>query len=208
MTKLNQQALFISFEGGEASGKTTLSKMLAKYMLDNKYEYVLTREPGGTYIGNNLRTLLLKYNNLTPETQLLLNMAARAEHLEQIIKPNLAEEKFVITDRYLDSSVAYQGELQGLGADLVMQAHQLFFKGLQPNITFFIDIHPELALKRLQNRKVTTHYDDMQMEKHIKIYESYVKLAEQDSERIIRIDGKQELEVSLRQIIQYLTEYK
>ena len=192
------KGLFITFEGGECSGKTTLIKALKEYYEAKNYNTIVTREPGGTPIAEQIRNVILDNNNvaMTSKCEALLYAASRMQHVEEKILPALKEGKLVFCDRFLDSSLAYQGYARGLGFDLVLKANQFVLDYL-PDVTIFIDIKPEVALKRLSTRTDKVNRLDAESLKfHQLVYEGYEKILTIYPNRIKKIDGtKPEKEV-------------
>ncbi len=185
------KGLFITFEGGECSGKTTLIKSLVTYYTNLGYKVLTTREPGGTPIAEQIRNVILDNNNvkMTGKCEALLYAASRIQHVEEKIIPALEEGYIVLCDRFLDSSLAYQGYARGLGFDLVLNANQFVLDYL-PTLTVLIDITPEVALKRLGNRPdKVNRLDAESINFHHLVYEGYHKLLDLYPERIKRVDG-------------------
>ena len=144
-------SLFITFEGGEGSGKSTVLKEVAKRLESEGYQTVLTREPGGTPIAEQIRGVILDKGNtaMDPRTEALLYAASRRQHLVEKVWPALKEGKLVLCDRYLDSSLAYQGGARNLGIDAVLGINLFATEGTYPDLTLLFDIEPELGMKRI-----------------------------------------------------------
>ena len=142
--------MFITLEGIEGSGKTTQIDRLVELFEDRGIECVTTRQPGGTLIGENIRSILLDPTNsaLEPVAELLLYMADRAQHINELIRPCLQAGKTVICDRYFDATVVYQGFARGLNIELIQQLHQILFDDLKPDITLLLDLAPQTGLQR------------------------------------------------------------
>lgn len=189
-----QKGTFITVEGSDGSGKSTQALLLTEYLEDNGYETVLYREPGGTFVGEKIRSILLDTENkeMSALTEMFLYSASRAQLVEQLIKPMLQKGKVVICDRFLDSSLAYQGEGRGLTIETVLAVNRIAVGGLFPNLTLFYDLPPHISMKR---RIETTGMDMVdRIEKelpefHRKVYEGYKKIAAIFSGRIITIDA-------------------
>lgn len=188
--------MFISFEGGEGSGKTTQAKLLVEKLNNAGTKAVFTREPGGTDLAEKIRGLLLSDSGISdPMTEFLLICAARFDHVQNFIKPKLADGYVVICDRFFDSTLTYQGYMKGLDINLMKQIHSQVFQGFQPNITFLVDIDPALGLSRIQAAgRDKNHYDDMALELHNKIRNGLLELAKADPKRCVIIDGSKALE--------------
>ena len=146
---------FISFEGNDGSGKSTQARLLAKRLEQSGYEVVLTREPGGTKVGEKIRDILLDRDNNDMDnlTEAMLYAAARAQHVRQVIKPALRQGKLVISDRFVDSSIAYQGAGRGLGLDLVQAINSPAVAGCMPNLTVFLKLTPQMGLERFAHSR-------------------------------------------------------
>lgn len=187
--------IFISFEGGECSGKTTLIKLLEKYYVELGYQVLVTREPGGTPISEQIRNVILDNNNIamTGKCEALLYAASRIQHIEEKILPALEKGYIVLCDRFLDSSLAYQGYARNIGFTDILNANSFALKYL-PNLTLLIDIKPEIALKRLNERPDKINRLDAESIKfHHKVYEGYHELLKLYPDRIKRIDGNQSI---------------
>lgn len=185
------KGLFITFEGSDGAGKTVQSQMLLEYFKSISVDAVLTREPGGTKISEIIRNIILDNNNLemTDMTETLLYAAARAQHVGELIKPNLDAGKVVICDRFVDSSVAYQGFARGIGVDTVEDINNYATLGLKPDLTFFLDLEPKLGIKRKSMEKALDRMESEKLEFYEKVYNGYVNLSKMHSDRIIRIDA-------------------
>ena len=188
--------LFITFEGVEGSGKTTLSRWLADGLRAQGVSVLLTCEPGGSELGITLRQVLLQHIP-DPLTELFLFLADRAHHVRTVIRPTLQQGVWVISDRYTDSTLAYQGYGRGLDIHLLHQLNQLATDGLTPDITFLIDLPVEVALAR------TTQPNRFEREEllfHQRVREGYQQIAQHEPERFILLDGTQPIE-TLQQAI-------
>lgn len=154
MSKHLTSGFFITFEGGEGSGKTTQINKLAKALSDEKWSVVTTREPGGTVEAEKIRDLLVQSNELdwSPLSEVLLILAARLQHVEQVIKPALAEGSIVICDRFSDSTLAYQGYGRGVDLKTIRQLSDLCLQGFTPHLTLLLDISPQDGLERASRR--------------------------------------------------------
>ncbi len=186
-------SLFVTFEGGEGSGKSTAIKSLVDKLQKEGYEIVLTREPGGTPISEQIRDVILNKENtaMDPVTEALLYAASRRQHVEEKVRPALREGKIVLCDRFLDSSLAYQGGARGLGMDLILKINEPAINGLWPDVTIFFDLKPEVGLARINansNREVN-RLDVEKMEFHQKVRASFLELAERYPDRYVIIDA-------------------
>jgi dTMP kinase len=189
-------ALFITFEGPDGSGKSTQARLLAERLRREGHPVLETVEPGGTPIGQQIRRILLDPANqeLRAVPELLLMFAARAQNVEQSILPALAEGKIVVSDRFTDSSIAYQGAARGLGWDTVLQVDRIACQGLVPDLTLCIDIDTETGLSRAhsRNRDSGSHearIDQQAVEFHHKVRDAYHELARSEPGRVRLIDG-------------------
>lgn len=146
--------MFITLEGGEGAGKTTQVVHLAGFLARQGVKSILTREPGGTVLGKQIRSLLLNpdHTGMAAETELLLYMADRAEHVHTIIRPALAAGTTVLCDRFFDATLVYQGVARGLAAEWIGQLHDLVFDGLRPDLTLLLDLPPEVGLARARRQ--------------------------------------------------------
>ncbi|MBQ9448845.1 MAG: dTMP kinase [Acholeplasmatales bacterium] len=202
---------FITFEGGECSGKTTIIKDIVKKFEELNISYITTREPGGLPICEQIRNVILDVNNtdMSSECEALLYAASRIQHVKQKILPALEEGKVVLCDRFLDSSLAYQGYARGIGFERILKANEFSLDYL-PDLTIFIDVKPEVALKRLQNQDRSSKSDRLDKESidfHKKVYEGYKKLEEMYPDRIITIDGNQDLATVSRNCVEAVLKY-
>ena len=193
---------FITFEGGEGTGKTTIIEYLNKYLSEKGYDIVKTREPGGIEIAEQIRRIILDVNNTKMDyrTEALLYAASRTQHLAERVIPALKEDKIVLCDRYLDSSLVYQGIARNLGIDNVLKIN-MFALQYMPDITFFIDVKPEICFKRLKdNNRAMDRLDLENMDFHNMVYEGYKKVAKMYPDRIISINGDRTLEEIIEDI--------
>ena len=181
--------MFITLEGSEGAGKSTLIEHLKKYFLDKNIEFIITKEPGATEEGAELRKLLLDKNiELDPISETLLILADRIEHVRKIINPALEENKNVLSDRYLDSTYAYQGA----GRKINKEELDRFIKPLnfpEPDLTIYLDLPVEEGLKRAKGRDRLDRFEEEEIDFFERIRNSYLKLALEDSNRIVTIDS-------------------
>jgi len=201
------KGIFITFEGGEGCGKSSHIAALAAYFESLGRTCVLTREPGGTKLGEKIRELLLHAKEgeaMSPKTEILLFSAARAQHVEEFIKPALAEGKVVICDRFYDSSTAYQGAARSLGADIVKNLNAFAAEGARPDLTVLLDLPAEVGLARARARD-TNGADRMGSEK-ISFYEavrsSFLKIAESEPERFAVVNSSGSKEETFAKILE------
>jgi dTMP kinase len=179
---------FISFEGTEGCGKTTQSKLLSESLISEGCEVLYTREPGGTVLGEDIRRLLLSHE-MSPMSELMLVVAARIEHLKREILPSLASGKWVICDRFVDSTACYQGYRPEIGIDAVFELHNKTCDGILPDITIFIDIPPDKSLLRICDRSDNNKFDKRPRDFHQSIYCAFKDLALRFPDRIYSIEA-------------------
>lgn len=210
MTKL-RRGLFITFEGNEGCGKSTQARMLAERLRNAGYAVLESQEPGGTPIGMKIRRILLDAANqeLRPTTELLLMFACRAQNVDEWIVPALAEGKVVVSDRFTDSTLAFQGGARGLGSDVVREVDRIACRGLVPDLTFYLDIDLDtgLARARARNREtqgVETRMDEQALEFHRKAREAYLRLAAEEPNRISAIDARNAPEAIAAEIWEHM----
>ncbi len=188
---------FITFEGGEGSGKSTVMKDVATRLEKEGYKLVLTREPGGTPIAEEIRNVILDKANtkMDPRTEALLYAASRRQHLVEKIWPALERGEIVLCDRYLDSSLAYQGGARGLGVDEVLSINMFATEGEYPDLTLLFDLEPEEGLKRIEKNKgrEVNRLDLEKLEFHKKVRDNFHALAKKYSTRYIIIDASKPL---------------
>ncbi len=183
---------FITFEGGEGAGKTTQAKMLCEALEGAGIETLLTREPGGTFGAEAIRDLVLEgtSDRWSGMTELLLMYAARLDHVEKLIKPALERGVWVISDRFSDSSIAYQGYARGFGAEKVKAVHDAVMDGFEPDLTILFDIDPILAQKRVETRgEGLSRFDAESIDFHNTLRQAFLDIADAQSERIFTIDA-------------------
>ena len=191
-------SLFVTFEGGEGSGKSTVLKQVNEILLSEGHSTLLTREPGGTPISEQIRNVILDKANtaMDPRTEALLYAASRRQHLVEKIWPALKEGKIVLCDRFLDSSLAYQGGARGLGMDEILEVNRYATEGQFPDITLFFDLDPSIGLQRIAANagREVNRLDLERMTFHEKVRASFQKLASLYPERYVTIDASQPLE--------------
>ena len=201
------KGLFVSFEGIEGTGKTIQSKLLYEHFKKTGYTVILTEEPGGTRIGLKIRDVLLSVENkeITPVTELLLYNASRAQHLKELILPALNEGGIVITDRFSDSTVAYQGYGRGIDSKLIDSLERMVTEGLKPDITLLLDLDAETGLLRNKGINKTDRLELEDLKFHKKVRDGYLQIAAREPERIKLIDGSGSIEEIQRKIIDIVT---
>lgn len=191
-------SLFITLEGPEGSGKTSAIKLVREALEQMGHEIIMTREPGGTPISEQIRNVILDKDNtaMDSRTEALLYAASRRQHLVEKIWPALKEGKIVFCDRYLDSSLSYQGYARGLGIDDILKVNEYATEGTFPHITFLFDIDPELGLERISKNKdrEVNRLDVEKLSFHQKVREGYLILSKRFPDRYIVIDASKPLE--------------
>lgn len=185
--------MFITLEGIEGAGKTTAAQFIISFLESQNIKCVLTREPGGTQLGETLREQLLNYP-MHSDTELLLMFAARAEHWHHKIKKNIEQNQWVICDRYIDSSYAYQGAGRGISLEKISALETTFFKEAQPDLTFLFDLSPEIGLQRAEKRGKLNRFEQETLAFHQRIRESFLNRARNDKKRFQIIDASLSIE--------------
>ena len=188
------KGLFITFEGVDGCGKSTQMRLLCEYLESKGFDIRQTREPGGCEIAEQIRDMLINIENsqITDMTEALLYAAARAQHVEEVIRPAVEAGKIVLCDRFVDSSLAYQGEGRSLGIETIYEINKYAIKDLLPDKTFFLDYPPQLAFERMSKKKVHDRLEVQSYDFYEKLYNGFKKLSDMYPERIIRIDAKGE----------------
>lgn len=193
-----KQGMFITLEGIEGSGKTTQAQTVAAWLAERRIDFVLTREPGGTSIGQAIRGLLLDpaSSDLDPVAELLLYNGDRVQHINTFIKPNLDAGRTVVCDRFFDSTMAYQAVARRLGVELVSRLHDLVCDGLLPDLTLLLDLDPDQGLKRTWRQvdaggrsRDETRFENEKLEFHKRVRKGYLDLAARDPGRIKVVDA-------------------
>lgn len=183
-------SLFITFEGGDGSGKSTQIALVAKRLADDGHEVVLGREPGGTPAGREIRRVLLHGDDMSGRTEALLFAADRSHHVDTHILPALARGALVLSDRYYDSSIAYQGAARSLGTDEVAKLNAWATGGLVPDRTFYLDVSAEEGLSRMRGEHDRLESEGLDFQRRVR--EQYRALIEAEPERFVVIDAERE----------------
>lgn len=185
------EGIFITMEGPDGSGKTTQIDLLKKYLENKGYDIVIAREPGGTTIGEAIREIILNpdYKEMGHMTELLLYASARAQLVNQVIKPALAEGKAVICDRFVESSAVYQGIGRGLGVDTVYEVNNFALGDVKPKLTIFMDLDAEDGIKRKKKQAELDRMEQEDLSFHKRVVEGYRQLAKLYPERIVPINA-------------------
>lgn len=203
MSRKLKSGLFITFEGGEGAGKTTLIQKVVHYFASSDYPLLKTREPGGTKLGEEIRSILLKNSSepIAPFAELCLFLSSRAQHVFELIQPALDAHKIVLCDRFNDSSVAYQGAARGLGMKRVSELCNLAI-GLEPQLTIYLDIDPEAGLARVKKSREQDRIEAEALDFHRKIREAYLKICLEHKSRFHLIDASQSPDAVFEEAIQ------
>jgi len=198
---------FISFEGIEGSGKSTQAKMLAEHLRDKGHDVIETAEPGGTRIGNEIRKLLLEpQNHMDPLAELLLYYASRAQHVKEVISPAILGNRIVITDRFTDSTVAYQGYARGIDLSIINALNEIVVPDMKPFLTFMLDLDVEEGLRRNRQARKTDRFELETIEFHNRVRKGFHQIAAQEPERIKVIDASKSTGEVSREIISIIEE--
>lgn len=198
---------FISFEGGEGSGKTTIIKQLKIDLEKQGFKVLQTREPGGSEIAEEIRQIILNIANvkMDPRTEALLYAASRRQHLVEVILPALQNGNIVLCDRFVDSSLAYQGYARGLGINQIYELNRFAIEDLLPGLTIYLDLDPEIGLRRIKdNNRACNRLDLESLEFHKKVREGYLLIAKQYPTRIKVVNGslsKEKLYEEVKKIV-------
>ena len=191
-----KRGMFITVEGTDGSGKTTQINLMKSYLEGKGYDVIITREPGGTSIGEKIRSIILDPENkeMNEVTEVLLCASARAQIITELIKPAIDDRKIIICDRFIDSSYAYQGYGRGIELDLITKINNVAICGMMPDITFLFDISPDTALKRRLFSSLPDRIEREKLEFHKKVYSGYKALASLYPERIKTINAEKSIE--------------
>lgn len=187
-----RRGLFLSLEGIDGSGKSTQLRHLVARLEAEAIPHLINREPGGSAVGGEIRKLLLDpHQHISPTAELLLYFANRAQNVDEQIRPALEQGKLVLSDRYTDSTLAYQGAARGLGVQLVQQLHTIACRGTEPELTLYLRVRPATSEERMQQQSK----DRLEAEGarfHARVYEAYEQLAAQYPGRIVTVDGERD----------------
>ena len=200
-------AAFITFEGPEGSGKTTVLNQINKLLSEN-YNVISTREPGGVSTGEEIRNILLDGENIDIRTEALLFAASRREHMVEKVIPALKNNKVVLCDRYIDSSLAYQGHARGIGIEEVKKINEFAINGLYPDLTIYLDIDAEVGRERiLKNQRSQNRLDKETLTFHQKVIEGYKTLIKTNPERFKVVDATQSIESVISDTYEIILSY-
>lgn len=205
------QGYFITFEGGEGAGKTTVIQLVKEKLIQAGYDVLVTREPGGIQIAEKIREVILDTDHIEMEerTEALLYAAARRQHLVQKVVPALKENKIVLCDRFIDSSLAYQGYARNIGMEEVLSINEFAIENCMPGLTLFFDITPEEGLQRVHANlaREKNRLDLEAMSFHHKVYEGYQQLLEKFPNRIKTVQANQAVDEVLSDAFEYIMSY-
>ena len=198
---------FITFEGPEGSGKTSVITAVQSFLENEGYDIMVTREPGGIKIAEEIRNIILNKDNIEMDAhaEALLFAASRSQHFSEKILPALAAEKIILCDRFIDSSLAYQGHARGLGIDKVYEINKFAIGNNLPELTIFIDVPPEVGLKRVfSNTRKVDRLDLETLAFHELVYEGYMKIAKKYENRFKIVDGTNPVEQVIEDTIKII----
>ncbi|CAI2678528.1 Thymidylate kinase [Apilactobacillus kunkeei] len=204
---------FITFEGTDGAGKTTILNMVLDYLKEEMGDKLVTsREPGGNPIAESIREVILDRKNVDMDkrTEALLYAAARRQNIEQTVKPAIADNKLVICDRYLDSSIAYQGGGREIGEDSINEMNQFATEGFLPDLTIYFNLPVEEGLKRIAKNRAEDEVDRLDVETidfHNRVHAAYQRLAKANPERIKSVDATQSIDVVYQNVLEILQPY-
>lgn len=206
-----EKGMFIVFEGGEGSGKSTILTKTYEWLIKNNYECITTREPGGIQISEKIREIILDTKNTAMDgrTEALLYAAARRQHLVEKVIPALNSGKIVLCDRFIDSSLAYQGFARGLGIEEIYEINKFAIDDYMPNLTILFDVEPEIGLSRINkdNNREVNRLDLEEIDFHNKVREGYNILLENYQDRIKKIDASQSIDDVFAEVKNILKNY-
>ena len=205
-----EKGLFITFEGGEGSGKSTQISFLSKLLTEQNIEHIITREPGGTETGEQIRKILLQgnINKLDSYSEFLCFAASRREHLKKIILPALSENKIVICDRFLDSSIVYQGMVGGLDKDIILKVHDDFCYKKYPDLTLLLNVNAKIGLTRKnKNTLDENRFENFNEEFHELVQKKFLELAHKNNYRYRVINANNDKDFIFNEIIDQIKHF-
>lgn len=202
-----KKGLFITMEGPDGSGKSTQIALLKEYLEEEGYEVLITREPGGTVISEAIREIILnkEYTEMSSVTEMLLYASARAQLIAELVGPAIDNGKAVISDRFVDSSLVYQGMARGLGVDTVYEVNKLAIGKYMPDVTFLLDLPAEVGISRKKDQKELDRMELESLDFHRKVAEGYRQMAEKFPERIKSIDATLPIDEICGMIKEYIS---
>ena len=202
-----RRGTLVTLEGGEGSGKSTQAETLAGLLRERGYSVVLTREPAGTRLGGIVKEILQQGVTLTPEAETFLFQAARAQHLQEVVRPALQRGDVVLCDRYTDSTLAYQGYGRGLNLDHLRAVNHIATGGLPPHFTVLLDVPPETGLARKDHERLTDSIGSESLEFHQRVRAGFLELAKREPQRIVVVDASLPAEEVTRAAWQHLERF-
>ena len=204
----NSPGRFITLEGGEGAGKSSQIQVVKDYLEARGIDVIVTREPGGTSVGQEIRNLLVSgdKDKWSPLSETLLILADRADHLERVMRPALADGKYVVCDRFFDSTRAYQGIAGGLGLEVIHNLQQPVLGTTLPDVTLLLDIDPEKGLSRAQERGGDLRFESKTLAYHQTLRQAFLDFAKQEPERMVVIDADRDIDAVSADIITALGE--
>ncbi|MBY0014226.1 dTMP kinase [Paenibacillus typhae] len=207
---MGREGFFITLEGGDGAGKTTVLGRVAAYLQNHSMPYIITREPGGIEIAEKIRSIILDpaHTAMDSRTEALLYAAARSQHLAEVVEPALQQGLTVLCDRFVDSSLVYQGHARGLGIEQVRSINEFATGGRKPDLTFYLDVDPEVGLARIaanQEREIN-RLDLENLAFHQKVRQGYQLVVESDPGRIVVLDANRPIHMVEQDIVRTLKE--
>lgn len=196
---MNQLGKFITLEGVDGAGKTSHIEFIKEYLTNLKLDFIMTREPGGTELGERLREILL-HDEMTPKTETILMFAARNEHIEKVIRPGLTSGAIVISDRFTDASYAYQSGGKGVEDEEIDVLKDLVQKNLQPDLTFLFDLPVEVSIKRLKKTRKLDKFEKEEKDFHENVRKKYLMLAKNNPKRFSVLNSEKSIDEIQSQI--------
>jgi len=196
---MNQLGKFITLEGVDGAGKTTHIEFIKEYLTNLKLDFIMTREPGGTELGERLREILL-HDEMTPKTETILMFAARNEHIEKVIRPGLTSGAIVISDRFTDASYAYQSGGKGVEDEEIDVLKDLVQKNLQPDLTFLFDLPVEVSIKRLKKTRKLDKFEKEEKDFHENVRKKYLMIAKNNPKRFSVLNSEKSIDEIQSQI--------
>jgi dTMP kinase len=204
------ESLFITFEGPEGAGKTTIINMITEELMKRGIDFISTREPGGIRIAESIRNIILNPENIEMDirTEALLYAAARRQHLAEKVLPALQEGKIVLCDRFIDSSLAYQGVGRGIGIDEIYKINDFAINGLMPNLTIYFDLDPRIGLKRVHqaDEREINRLDLEELDFHLKVQNGYREIIKREPNRFTIIDASKSIDEVYRDTLHVILE--
>lgn len=207
---MGREGIFITLEGGDGAGKTTVLGRVAAYLQNHSMPYIITREPGGIEIAEKIRSIILDpaHTAMDSRTEALLYAAARSQHLAEVVEPALQQGLTVLCDRFVDSSLVYQGHARGLGIEQVRSINEFATGGRKPDLTFYLDVDPEVGLARIaanQEREIN-RLDLENLAFHQKVRQGYQLVVEADPGRVVVLDANRPIHMVEQDIVRTLKE--